>query len=157
MRVDDHFRAGPDIFAAGDVATFPEWRTGEEVRIEHWRTSEQQGFVAGRNMAGIDTPYRSVPFFWTNQVGLYFRYVGHAKQWDEIIFHGDLAALDFIAFYVRNNQVHAAAANNREKEMDAIEELMRLGKMPSPDRLRDKSMNLVNLLNDLNSRLRQAA
>jgi apoptosis-inducing factor 3 len=157
IRVDDHFRAGPDIFAAGDVATFPEWRTGEEVRIEHWRTSEQQGFVAGRNMAGVDSPYRSVPFFWTNQVGLYFRYVGHAKQWDEIIFHGDLAALDFIAFYVRNNQVYAAAANNREKEMDAIEELMRLGKMPSPDRLRDKSMNLVRLLNDFNSRLRQAA
>ncbi len=157
IRVDDHFRAGPDIFAAGDVATFPEWRTGEEVRIEHWRTSEQQGFVAGRNMAGIDAPYRSVPFFWTNQVGLYFRYVGHAKQWDEIIFRGDLAALDFIAFYVRNNQVCAAAANNREKEMDAIEELMRLGKMPSPDRLRDRSLNFVNLLNDLNSRLRRAA
>jgi len=157
IRVDDHFRAGPDIFAAGDVATFAEWRTGEEVRIEHWRTAEQQGFVAGRNMAGIDTPYRGVPFFWTNQVGLYFRYVGHAKRWDEIIFHGDSARLDFIAFYVRANQVHAAAANNREKEMDVIEELMRLGKMPNPDRLRDKSVNLVNLLNDLNSRLRQAA
>jgi apoptosis-inducing factor 3 len=157
IRVDDHFRAGGDIFAAGDIATFPEWRTGEEVRIEHWRTSQQQGFVAGRNMAGKETPYRSVPFFWTNQVGLYFRYVGHARQWDEIIFHGDLTALDFIAFYVRKDQVCAAAGNNREKEMDAIEELMRLGKMPSPGKLRDKSINLQNLLNDLNLRLRQAA
>lgn len=157
IRVDDHFRAGPDIFAAGDVATFPEWRTGEEVRIEHWRTSEQQGFVAGHNMAGVDTPYRSVPFFWTNQVGLYFRYVGHARKWDEIIFHGDPADLDFIAFYAKNNRVYAAAANNREKEMDAIEELMRLGKMPSPERLRAKSTNLVNLLIDFNSRLRRAA
>jgi NADPH-dependent 2,4-dienoyl-CoA reductase/sulfur reductase-like enzyme/nitrite reductase/ring-hydroxylating ferredoxin subunit len=157
IRVDDHFRAGQDIFAAGDIATFPEWRAGEEVRIEHWRTSQQQGFVAGRNMAGIDTPYRSVPFFWTNQVGLYFRYVGHARRWDDIIFHGDIAGLDFIAFYVRNNRVCAAAGNNREKEMDAIEELMRLDKMPSPDKLRDESVSMVDLLNDLNSRLRQAA
>ena len=157
IRVDDHFRAGQDIFAAGDIATFPEWRTGEKMRIEHWRTSQQHGFVAGRNMAGIDTPYRGVPFFWTNQVGLYFRYVGHAKRWDEIILHGDIAALDFIAFYVRNNQVYAAAGNNREKEMDAIEELMRLDKMPSPDKLGDKSVNMVSLLNDVNLRLRQAA
>ncbi|HTY22056.1 MAG TPA: FAD-dependent oxidoreductase [Desulfomonilaceae bacterium] len=157
LKVDEHFRVGPDVYAAGDIATFPEWRSGEDIRIEHWRTAEQQGRVAGHNMAGKETAYRGVPFFWTNQVGLYFRYVGHATQWDEIVFHGDLAALDFIAFFAKNSQVYAAAGNNREKEMDAIEELMRLNRMPSSDRLKDKSFDLVELLNQSHRRLRHAA
>ncbi len=157
IKVNDHFHAGSDIYAAGDIATFPEWRTGEEMRIEHWRTAEQQGRVAAHNMAGKEAAYRSVPFFWTNQVGLFLRYVGHAKKWDEIIFHGDVSALDFIALYVRNNQVYAAVGNNRDQEIAAIEELMRLGKMPGPDKLRDKSINFVDLLKHLNSQLRQAA
>ena len=146
VRVDDHFKASPDIYAAGDIATFREWRTGEEMRIEHWRTAEQQGRVAGHNMAGKRIAYRSVPFFWTNQVGLFFRYVGHAKKWDEMVVQGNLSALDFIVFYVKNNQIYAAAGNNRDKEIAAIEELMRLNKMPSPDELRNKSMNFVELL-----------
>jgi apoptosis-inducing factor 3 len=157
VRVDDHFKAGPDIYAAGDIATFREWRTGAEMRIEHWRTAEQQGRVAAHNMAGKEIAYRSVPFFWTNQVGLFFRYVGHAKKWDEIIVHGNLSALDFIVFYVKDNQIHAAGGNNRDKEIAAIEELMRLDKMPSPDEIRNKSVNFVELLKNWNSRLRQAA
>jgi len=157
IRVDDHFEAGADIYAAGDVATFREWRTGEEMRIEHWRTAEQQGRIAGHNMAGKKIAYRSVPFFWTNQVGLFFRYVGHAKKWDEIIVHGNLSDLDFIVFYAKNNQIYAAAGNNRDREIAAIEELMRLNKMPSPDEIRNKSLNFVELLKNWNSRLGQAA
>ncbi|MEJ2718052.1 MAG: oxidoreductase C-terminal domain-containing protein [Deltaproteobacteria bacterium] len=87
-------------------------------------------------MAGKRVAYESVPFFWTTQAGLYFRYVGHAEQWDEIIIRGDVSAQDFVAFYVKNGRVRAAAGNNREKEMGAIEELMRMNKMPSPDEVR---------------------
>ena len=97
-------------------------------------------------MVGRQVRYESVPFFWTNQVDLYFRYVGHAEQWDEIIIHGDVAAKEFLAFYVKEGQVLAAAGNNREKEMGAIEELLRLNKMPRADDLRSGPIDLLALL-----------
>ncbi|MBI4965952.1 MAG: FAD-dependent oxidoreductase [Desulfomonile tiedjei] len=146
LKVDEYFRAGADVYAAGDVATFPEHYSGRELRIEHWRTAQQQGRIAAHNMAGKKVPYRSIPFFWTTQGDLYFRYVGHATQWDDIIVHGDVSSRVFIAFYVSNNRVVAAAGNNHEKEMAAIEELMRLGKMPSAEELRNHSVDLVALL-----------
>jgi NADPH-dependent 2,4-dienoyl-CoA reductase/sulfur reductase-like enzyme/nitrite reductase/ring-hydroxylating ferredoxin subunit len=136
LKVDQHFRVGDGIYAAGDIATFPYPYTGEPTRIEHWRTAEQQGRIAGRNMAGKIASYTGVPFFWTNQVGLYFRYVGCSKQWDEVIIDGDVSSQDFIAFYVKDGRVVAAAGNNREKEMASIEELMRANDMPSPEQLR---------------------
>jgi apoptosis-inducing factor 3 len=147
VTVDEFFCAAKDLYAAGDIATFPLPYTGEKVRIEHWRTAQQQGRVAGHNMAGKKMAYASVPFFWTNQVDLYFRYVGHAKEWDDIIIQGDVVSQDFIAYYVKNDRVIAAAGNNREKEMAAIEELMRLNAMPGPQELRSGAIDLLELLN----------
>ncbi|MGO9567701.1 MAG: FAD-dependent oxidoreductase [Desulfomonilaceae bacterium] len=146
LAVDEFFRAAEDVYAAGDIATFPLPHTGEKVRIEHWRTAQQHGRVAGHNMAGKKVAYTSVPFFWTNQVDLYFRYVGYAKEWDEIIINGDLDSQDFIAYYVKNSKVYAAAGNNREKEMAAIEVLMGLNKMPSPKELKGGKISLLKLL-----------
>jgi len=146
VKVDRYFHAGNNVFAAGDIATFPDWHTGQGIRIEHWRTAEQQGRIAAFNMAGKKTAYESVPFFWTVQAGLHLRYVGHAADWDEIILHGDVSQQNFIVFYVKNNQVHAAAACQRDKELCAVEELMRLKKMPPPAKLRDKSVDLFQML-----------
>ena len=146
LAVDQFFCAAEDVYAAGDIATFPLPHTGEKVRIEHWRTALQHGRVAGHNMAGKKAAYTSVPFFWTNQVDLYFRYVGYAKSWDDIIIQGDLASQNFIAYYVKNNKVYAAAGNNMEKEMAAIEVLMQLNKMPSPKELKGGAINVIELL-----------
>lgn len=144
--VDQYFQVHDDVYAAGDIATFPFQHTGENIRIEHWRTAQQQGRIAGHNMAGKKIPYRSIPFFWSTQGDLYFRYVGHATSWDDIIVKGDVSSGVFTAFYVKNNRVVAAAGNNHEKDMAAIEELMRLGEMPSPEELRKESIDLVALL-----------
>jgi apoptosis-inducing factor 3 len=141
--VNGSFQATDHVYAAGDIATFPYWYTGEWVRIEHWRTAEQQGRVAGHNMSGNKMEYRSVPFFWTNQVGLYFRYVGHAKRWDDIIVLGDISSKIFTAYYVKDGRVCAAAGNETEKEMAAIEELMRMNRMPLPHQLRAESFNIL--------------
>jgi NADPH-dependent 2,4-dienoyl-CoA reductase/sulfur reductase-like enzyme/nitrite reductase/ring-hydroxylating ferredoxin subunit len=146
LTVDRFLCAAENVYAAGDIATFPLPHREEKVRIEHWRTALQQGRVAGHNMAGKKTAYTSIPFFWTNQAGLYFRYVGHASEWDEIIIHGDIASQDFIAYYVKNNKVHAAAGNNREKEMAVIEVLMQLNRMPSAQELKEGKVDLVALL-----------
>lgn len=128
--VDDHFRGAEGLYAAGDIATFPYHYAGEKVRIEHWVVAEQQGRIAGHNMAGKSVTYSSIPFFWTNQCDMYFRYVGYAKDWDEVIIDGDLLSKDFMVFFAKRNKVCAVAGSEREKPMAAIQELVRLGKMP---------------------------
>jgi NADPH-dependent 2,4-dienoyl-CoA reductase/sulfur reductase-like enzyme/nitrite reductase/ring-hydroxylating ferredoxin subunit len=137
VAVDDHFAISEHIYAAGDVATFPFWLTDEAVRIEHWRTAEQLGRVAGHNMAGGELRYRGIPFFWTRQYDMSLAYVGFATEWDEIIVHGDIGPDGFLAFYVKDDQVRAAVGLNRGHELGVVEEQMRTGKMWLPQQLRD--------------------
>jgi NADPH-dependent 2,4-dienoyl-CoA reductase/sulfur reductase-like enzyme/nitrite reductase/ring-hydroxylating ferredoxin subunit len=149
LKTNAYFRVAEDVYAAGDIARFPDWRSGEYIRIEHWRTAEQQGRDAALNMAGKPTPNMNVPFFWTKQANLSIRYVGHVQKWDEIIFDGDIAGRNFTAFYVRNNEVHAAAGCKRDKQMAAILELMRLKKMPSAADIRANPIDFLELLNSI--------
>uniref|UniRef100_UPI0035940FBC oxidoreductase C-terminal domain-containing protein n=1 Tax=Nostoc sp. TaxID=1180 RepID=UPI0035940FBC len=87
-----------------------------------------------------------VPIFWTMQFQFPLRYVGHAEKWDEIIFDGDLQKREFIAFYVKDNQVLAVASSQRDTETAAISELMRLNQMPTAETLRKGSVDLVGQL-----------
>lgn len=146
ITVDKYLRAAPDVYAAGDIARFPYRLTGDDIRIEHWRTALQHGHVAGCNMAGVPTEYNSVPFFWTTQAGLGLQYIGHARGWDEIIFDGQTAEKNFLAYYVKKGKVHAVAAMGRDREMAAIQEIMRMDRFPSPDQLKDGSVDFVKLL-----------
>ena len=157
--VDKHMRAADGVYAAGDIAYFPNPITSEHQRIEHWRAAMQQGRIAAHNMAGKEISYDSVPFFWTRQFDVGLLYVGHAKQWNEIIYQGDVSARDFLAFYTKENRVQAVAGMNRDPEMAAIEELMRLDRMPRANQLRDGSTNFLELLkaagSDDNARVRE--
>jgi NADPH-dependent 2,4-dienoyl-CoA reductase/sulfur reductase-like enzyme len=146
--VDSRLRAAEGLYAAGDIASFPDPRAGGRARIEHWRTAQQQGRAAARNMAGRDTVFDGVPFFWTRQFDASLLYVGHAAGWDEIVFRGDLAAHDFLAFYLKGGRVAAVAGMNRDREMAAAEELLRLGRMPAPDLIGGSASNLSELLRD---------
>ncbi|MGE5496831.1 MAG: NAD(P)/FAD-dependent oxidoreductase, partial [Syntrophothermus sp.] len=148
VKVDPFFRASEDVFAAGDIASYPEWRSGEIIRTEHWRTAGQQGRNAAHNMMGKVTTNTLVPFFWTHQAGLDVRYTGYVKNWDDIIIEGDIKEKDFIAYYVKNNQIYAAAGNKRDKEMAAVEELMRLERMPPADLVRNERPDLLKLLKE---------
>jgi len=124
---DQYLSIGNDIYAAGDIVHFPAARTGDTRRIEHWRTSLQQGRVAAHNMAGTPTPFTAVPFFWTTQFDVTLNYVGHAVDWDEIKYEGDLASKDFLAFYVKGGRIVAVAGMNRDRELDIWEEKFRTG------------------------------
>lgn len=146
VKVNDYLQLQDDIYAAGDIVTFQDARTKENIRIEHWRTAEQQGRLAAHNMVGMNKSYNSIPFFWTTQAGLHFRYVGHAAEWDEIIIQGAVNFRKFIAYFVKEDQVYAVAGNNRDQEMDAAEELMRQGRMPSPKELRESEIDLLSLI-----------
>ena len=146
VKVDASFRATETVFAAGDIATFPDVRTGEDMRIEHWRTAEQQGRIAAHNMAGKKAMYDSVPFFWTAQGKLNIKYVGYAREWDEVIIHGDIAAQDCLVLYVKQNQVVAVAGINRGKQLGMIQELMRLKKMPGVKEVQQGEIDWQRLL-----------
>ena len=132
---DDHLCVAPDVYAAGDIVHFPDLRTNELTRIEHWRTALQQGRTAAHNMAGKPTKYTAVPFFWTMQFNTSLRYVGHVKDWDKIIFQGDVEKQDFLAFYVKDNRILAVAGMNRDRDMAIWEERIRNNRIPSPDQL----------------------
>ena len=145
IQVDEYLRAADGIYAAGDIARHPDWRTGEPTRIEHWRVAAEQGRIAASNMAGLTVKYQDVPVFWTMQLKFPLRYVGHADEWDEIIFDGDLNERKFIAFYVKGDRALAAASSKRDTETAAIYELMFLNQMPSPQELR-QGVDLVEYL-----------
>ena len=144
--VNSRLRTADGVYAAGDIASFPDVRTGERMRIEHWRTAQQQGRVAARNMLGRNEPFAGVPFFWTRQFDAGLLYVGRAASWDEIIYHGDVSSHDFLAFYVKNGRVRAVAGMNRDREMAAAEELMRLDRMPAREELKWGKVNLFERL-----------
>jgi NADPH-dependent 2,4-dienoyl-CoA reductase/sulfur reductase-like enzyme/nitrite reductase/ring-hydroxylating ferredoxin subunit len=144
--VDSRLRAAEGLYAAGDIASFPDPVTGERARVEHWRVAQQQGRAAARNMMGRDADFDGVPFFWTRQFDAGLLYVGHAAGWDEIVYSGDTDAHDFLAFYVKGGRVVAVAGMNRDREMATAEELLRLGRMPAPAPLREGRAELSALL-----------
>lgn len=140
--VDRHLRVVPGLFAAGDVAVYPEPRLGRPVRIEHWRLAQQHGRLAARNMlADADPtlalePFEDVPFFWTGQFGVNLRYVGHAPTWDEVIVDGSLEDRDFWAAYVEGGAVRALAAVGRDTAAAAFHRLLARGVVPAPEAFR---------------------
>lgn len=148
ITVDEYMKVEENIYAAGDIARFKDWRTGAPIRIEHWRLAQQHGRIAARNMIEEGTAYRSIPLFWTNQFDLYFRYVGHVTEWDELIIRGDLSKKSFIGYYEQDGKILAAAGANKNKEMAAIAELMKMDKMPKPRKVRE-GINPVKQLKEL--------
>ena len=113
--VDEFLRASaPNIYAAGDVARFPDPRSGGLVRIEHWVLAERHGQAVARHMLGLGRPFTDVPFFWSAHYDTTIAYVGHAPFWDRVDILGDLAANNAAAVYRRANKILAVATINRD-------------------------------------------
>ncbi len=104
------------IFAAGDVARWPDRRSGERIRIEHWVVAERQGQVAARNMLGHRERFDAVPFFWSQHYDITINYVGHADQWDSVQIDGSLDAHDCTVTYMRANHRLAVATIYRDHQ-----------------------------------------
>jgi NADPH-dependent 2,4-dienoyl-CoA reductase/sulfur reductase-like enzyme/nitrite reductase/ring-hydroxylating ferredoxin subunit len=141
--------AAPDLYAAGDIATFPYAPMGKPTRIEHWRLAAQHGRIAAYNMVNPrPIKFDSIPFFWSGQYDLKLRYVGHATEWDKVVIDGDLEGQKFLAFYVKDRRILAVVGCGRDREIAAIAELMRLEQMPDADQI--QNTDWVEMLNSLN-------
>jgi NADPH-dependent 2,4-dienoyl-CoA reductase/sulfur reductase-like enzyme/nitrite reductase/ring-hydroxylating ferredoxin subunit len=105
----------PDIFAAGDIARFPD-RFGDKIRVEHWVVAERQGQIAALNMLGERQKYQTAPFFWSQHYDVPINYVGHAESWDQIQIDGNIGDKDCLLRYVKNGQIRAVASVFRDIE-----------------------------------------
>ena len=108
--------SAPDIYAAGDIARWPDKYSGAAIRVEHWAVAERQGQTAARNMLGAAEEFTAVPFFWSQHYDVSINYVGHAESWDELVVEGDLAAKDGLVRFKRGGRILAVASLFRDLE-----------------------------------------
>jgi len=108
--------SAPGIYAAGDIARWPDPHCGKNIRVEHWVVAERQGQTAALNMLGHGAPFTAVPFFWSQHYDVPINYVGHAEKWDEIAIDGDIPSKDCLLRFKRNGRVLALASIFRDVE-----------------------------------------
>ena len=105
----------PGIFAAGDVARYPDARTGARYRVEHWVHAQRMGQCAAKNMLGAKEKFSDVPFFWSAHYGDTIAYVGHAEKWDRVKIDGTLADKDAAVAFLSDGKTLAMATVGRDR------------------------------------------
>jgi NADPH-dependent 2,4-dienoyl-CoA reductase/sulfur reductase-like enzyme/nitrite reductase/ring-hydroxylating ferredoxin subunit len=104
------------VYAAGDIARWPDRHSGERIRAEHWVVAQRQGQTAALNMLGHREQFDAVPFFWSQHYDVPINYVGHAEKWDELAIEGEIAARDCLLSFKRGGRVLAVASIFRDLE-----------------------------------------
>ena len=145
--VTDEFLATgrPGVFAAGDVANALHPLYGTRIRLEHWSAALNQGPVAARNMLDRRVAYDKTPYFFSDQYDLGMEYRGWAAGFDQVVFRGDPAGGEFVAFWLGGGHVLAAMNANVWDQGDALEGLVRARPAVDPAALADPEVDLASL------------
>ena len=147
--VDEYLRtSAPDVFAAGDVANAWHPLYDKHLRVEHWANAQNQGIAAAPNMLGTPTPYQRIPYFFSDQYDLGMEYSGHAQPTDQVVFRGDPASREFIAFWLRGGVVVAGMNANVWDVTTPIQQLIRDRAHVEPVGLADPGIALDEFLTD---------
>jgi 3-phenylpropionate/trans-cinnamate dioxygenase ferredoxin reductase component len=142
--VDERLRTSHEhVFAAGDAAGAWHPLFEQRLRVEHWHNALEQGPAAARSMLGKDEPYDRIPYFFSDQYDVGMEYAGHATEWDNVVFRGDVDSREFIAFWLKDGRVLAGMNVNVWDVTDDIQALIRSRAQIDPDRLRDTDTPLV--------------
>ncbi|GAA4834921.1 NAD(P)/FAD-dependent oxidoreductase [Saccharopolyspora rosea] len=147
--VDSSLRTGdPNIVAAGDVANAFHPLLDRQLRVEHWANALHQPTTAAASMLGRDTRYEALPYFFTDQYDLGMEYLGYVEPggYDQVVFRGDVASREFIAFWLDNGRVQAGMNVNVWDVGDRIEVLITSGALVDPTRLGDPDTPLDELI-----------
>jgi NADPH-dependent 2,4-dienoyl-CoA reductase/sulfur reductase-like enzyme/nitrite reductase/ring-hydroxylating ferredoxin subunit len=130
--------SSPDIYAAGDIARFPDSRSGQNIRVEHWVVAERQGQTAARNMLGANESFDVAPFFWSNHYDTSILYVGHAEKWDELKTSGDIAKGDAAVAFKSGGKTLAVATLNQPMTSLEAQRAMDANDQAALDKLFDR-------------------
>src|SRR5438552_1136418 len=145
--VDDRGRTSePGVFAAGDATRFFHPLFETRIRVEHFQTSQRQGFAVGRAMAGQGQPFAEVPWFWSDQYDLNLQYAGAGLPWDEVVVRGRLGRPPFTVFYRRGGELLAAAGVNDHHTVARARRVMEARASVSVPQLADPSFDLRRAL-----------
>jgi 3-phenylpropionate/trans-cinnamate dioxygenase ferredoxin reductase subunit len=136
----------PDVYAVGDVASVFHRRYGRSFRLEHWSAALNQGPAAARNMLGQQQPYEHTPYFYSDQYDLSMEYRGWAPVLEEIVFRGDVAGRQFLAFWLYQQRVVAVMNANIWEMGDEIEHIVNAGQPIDADELRHGGTDLASLV-----------
>ena len=145
--VDEHLQtSAPGVFAAGDVANAHHPFYGERIRVEHWANALNQGPAAARNMLGRADSYDRLPYFFSDQYDTGMEYTGFARSWERVVFRGDPASGEFIAFWLAGDRVLAGMNVNVWDVTDPIQRLIRERVAVDDRRLADPDVALEELV-----------
>ncbi|WP_042395285.1 NAD(P)/FAD-dependent oxidoreductase [Streptacidiphilus carbonis] len=146
---DERLRtSAPDIYAAGDVASARHPLLGRHIRVEHWANALNQPQTAARAMLGQDVVYDRLPYFFSDQYDLGMEYTGYVEPggYDRVVFRGDTAAREFIAFWLAGDRVLAGMNVNVWDVVEPVQALIRSGAAVDPARLADPQVALESLI-----------
>jgi len=145
--VDEQGRTSdPDIFAAGDLTNHPNSLLGRRIRLESWENAQNQGRAAAKAMADQGEEYAEIPWFWSDQFDANIQMIGLPESWEQLATRGDIAANEFITFYLQDGKIDGAISVNNPRDIRMAKRLMQSGKQVSADDLSNPDIKLQALL-----------